>query len=348
MKSNTRFHSTKENRQFLLRCFLTLGITLIAGMLAVQMCSPVHGFHKETALLKKYSSLEELVHDIKNGKVNFEDFRTSDGIALTVMKDSKIYDKMDNNTKNCIDFAGKLGNNLGDSEIVHCFGDASYFKNKYQSSKGSQVNSVSSLQSSAIGTINDATHDTSNSQITTVSSHDNSWEKKLINELVKTGKFTKAEASEFAIKHELLKTGFTQDQASEFANKIMQGNRQLNTAPDNKDVSRKIAIVESDSEKSDHSSSNDNRNTNQSSKSIGDKPEDYNDLGQLVEDIKDGHLDADRISLNDFQHSKAYQGLTEQTQDCIDLAGKIGHNLDDSEIVHCSEDANYFKNKDSG
>jgi hypothetical protein len=96
MKSNTRFHSIKENSQFLLRSFLTLGIILIAVMLAVQICSPVHGFHKETALLKKYTNLEGLVHDIKNGKVNFEDFRTSDGIALTVMKDSKIYDKMDN------------------------------------------------------------------------------------------------------------------------------------------------------------------------------------------------------------------------------------------------------------
>lgn len=53
-------------------------------MLAVQMCSTVQGFHKETALLKKYTN------DIKNGKVNFEDFRTSDGIALTVMKDSKM------------------------------------------------------------------------------------------------------------------------------------------------------------------------------------------------------------------------------------------------------------------
>ena len=41
----------------------------------------------------------------------------------------------------------------------------------------------------------------------------------------------------------------------------------------------------------------------------------------------------------------AYQGADEQIQDCIDLAGKIGSNLIDYEIVHCSEDPNHFKNQ---
>ncbi|MFZ0315788.1 MAG: hypothetical protein WAL23_02495, partial [Nitrososphaeraceae archaeon] len=51
------------------------------------------------------------------------------------------------------------------------------------------------------------------------------------------------------------------------------------------------------------------------------------------------------ISLNNFQNSGAYQGADEQTQDCIDLAGKIGGNLIDYEIVRCSEDPNHFKNQ---
>ena len=79
--------------------------------------------------------------------------------------------------------------------------------------------------------------------------------------------------------------------------------------------------------------------------SKADNAEDYNDMGQLIHDIQNGDLDADRISLKDFQNSEAYTGANEQTQACIDLAGKVGNNLADNEIVHCYEDTNYFKNK---
>jgi hypothetical protein len=49
--------------------------------------------------------------------------------------------------------------------------------------------------------------------------------------------------------------------------------------------------------------------------------------------------------LNAFQDSGAYQGADKETQDCIDLAAKIGDSLTDREIVHCSEDPNYFQNQ---
>jgi len=49
--------------------------------------------------------------------------------------------------------------------------------------------------------------------------------------------------------------------------------------------------------------------------------------------------------LNAFQDSSAYQGADEETHDCIDLAGKIGNNLGDQEIVRCTEDTNFFQNK---
>jgi hypothetical protein len=64
-----------------------------------------------------------------------------------------------------------------------------------------------------------------------------------------------------------------------------------------------------------------------------------------VDDIKNKVVDTDEISLSDFQNSGAYQGVDEQTQDCIDLAAKIGSNLIDYEIVRCSEDPNHFKNQ---
>src|SRR5438093_1010857 len=74
-------------------------------------------------------------------------------------------------------------------------------------------------------------------------------------------------------------------------------------------------------------------------------PEKYNDLKQLVDDIKNGDVNDNTISLNTFKGSGAYGGADKNIQDCINLAGKIGHNLDDNEIVHCFDDANYFKNK---
>ncbi|MDW0215886.1 MAG: hypothetical protein QOA56_05295 [Nitrososphaeraceae archaeon] len=70
------------------------------------------------------------MNEIKNGKVNFKKYRNDDGISSTVMKDSQIYKEADKNVQNCIDFAGKIGNNLGDREIVHCFDDSNYYKNK--------------------------------------------------------------------------------------------------------------------------------------------------------------------------------------------------------------------------
>jgi hypothetical protein len=49
--------------------------------------------------------------------------------------------------------------------------------------------------------------------------------------------------------------------------------------------------------------------------------------------------------LNAFQDSGAYQGADKETQDCIDLAAKIGDSLTDREVVHCSDDPNYFQNR---
>ncbi|MDP9305606.1 MAG: hypothetical protein M3O68_04600 [Thermoproteota archaeon] len=65
----------------------------------------------------------------------------------------------------------------------------------------------------------------------------------------------------------------------------------------------------------------------------------------MVKDIKNGNVDTDKISLSAFQDSGAYQGADQGTQDCIDLGGKIGHNLGDQEIVNCSEDPNFYRNE---
>jgi hypothetical protein len=75
------------------------------------------------------------------------------------------------------------------------------------------------------------------------------------------------------------------------------------------------------------------------------KPEQYDNLSELVDDIENHVIDIESIALSAFQDSGAYQGANKEVQDCIDLAGKIGEKLGDQEIVHCSEDVNYFENK---
>ena len=104
----------------------------------------------------------------------------------------------------------------------------------------------------------------------------------------------------------------------------------------------------SDSSTSDNTSTNNQDNNVQSSNNNNKNPEDYDDLNELVKDIKNGNLDTEEISLSAFQNSGAYQGADQETQDCIDLAGKIGHNLGDQEIVKCSEDPNFYRNEISG
>ncbi|HEY6949703.1 MAG TPA: hypothetical protein VI146_03760 [Nitrososphaeraceae archaeon] len=74
-------------------------------------------------------------------------------------------------------------------------------------------------------------------------------------------------------------------------------------------------------------------------------PTSYDNLTKLAHDIKNHLVQSQDIPLNAFQNSGAYQRADKQTQDCINLAGKIGENLGDQEILHCSEDANYFKDK---
>ena len=129
------------------------------------------------------------------------------------------------------------------------------------------------------------------------SSIDHGQQTKLINELVRTGKFTEAEAKQF--------------------------------------VSRIIYDGANDTSISDVTESFNNQ-TN---------PEEYENLKELVDDIKNNVIDIEELSLKTFQDSAAYKGADIQTQNCIDLAGKIGDNLGDQEIVRCSEDANYYQNK---
>ena len=92
----------------------TTKFLLVVGIIAsvINIPLPIQGLHKETALLKKYDKLEDLVNDIKHGKVNFKKYRNNYGISPTVMKDSQIYKGADKNVQDYIDFAGNIEINL--------------------------------------------------------------------------------------------------------------------------------------------------------------------------------------------------------------------------------------------
>jgi polyhydroxyalkanoate synthesis regulator phasin len=160
---------------------------------------------------------------------------------------------------------------------------------------------------SDVSTPDDAT---STSDVSTpTSTSDNNKETNLINELVKTGKFT-------------------EDEAKQFLSKSMQNGADNSSTSDNT-----------------QSSNNQSNNNDQPSNASTNNPEEYDNFNDLVSDIKNHIVDIEDISLNAFQDSGAYQGANKQTQDCIDLAGKIGDNLGDHEIVNCFEDPNFYKNQ---
>jgi hypothetical protein len=155
---------------------------------------------------------------------------------------------------------------------------------------------------------------------------DSAKENNLINALVKTGKFTEDEAKELITKSMQIGT----DTA---ARNTARPSGTTTTSNTDNSAAETLSF-----------SNEDNNTNNQSSNNDTNIPEGYDDLNELINNIKNGDVDIDEISLNAFQDSGAYQGADEETQDCIDLAGKIGDNLGDQEIVRCSEDTNVFQN----
>jgi polyhydroxyalkanoate synthesis regulator phasin len=73
--------------------------------------------------------------------------------------------------------------------------------------------------------------------------------------------------------------------------------------------------------------------------------EDYERMGEMVKDIRNGDKDDDKVDYNKFKDSVVYKNATEDVRNCIDLANKVGEKLGDYEIVRCFENTNYFEEK---
>jgi hypothetical protein len=82
------------------------------------------------AIWRDYEDMKELVKDIRNGNKN------DDNMDWDKFRDSTVYKNENQDIRDCIDLANKVGGKLGDYEIVRCFDNANYYKEKYTDEKG--------------------------------------------------------------------------------------------------------------------------------------------------------------------------------------------------------------------
>jgi polyhydroxyalkanoate synthesis regulator phasin len=333
-------------------------IIALAAFFVVGHNIPAQALHKEEQALDKFNSLNKFADAAKNGKVNN---LIEKKIPLISLKSTDLYKHADTQTKDCIDTAAKRGNGLATQEVVNCAQNPNFYNVNITNSTTATTPSITSTGASpntgAVGTSTSDTTSTSspNTDTTSTSSpntgavgtstsstSDNGKENNLVNDLVKTGKFT-------------------EDEAKDFVSKTMQsgdlGGLTADTNTDNQKTSN--ADTNTDNQKTSNADTNtgpgntpasdntqplNNQNNNQPSNTNSKRAVDYNDLNELVQNIKNHVVNSNNIALSDFQNSGAYKGADPQTQKCIDLAGKIGKNLGDQEIVHCSEDASFYHN----
>ena len=162
---------------------------------------PVQALDKEEQLLDNYDDLQEFADSVKDGDEEIE------SIPLEWMISTDIYDDAYESLQDCIDLAAKVGDDLAD-KVVHCIEDVNFFKHKYSPNSSVPIIMISTTTTNTSAATRTNGISTSNGISTTDA---NDEENNLINELVKTGKFTEDEAKELVTKvmliNELVKTG---------------------------------------------------------------------------------------------------------------------------------------------
>ena len=220
------------NKQQSTQTSLLLIIVITLGMFfSVSNITPILALHEEEQLLNNYDDLQEFADAVKEGNEQIED------IPVESMEASDIYEDADESFQECIDLAAEVGDSLTDKEVVHCVDDVNYFKNKYSTNSSVPITIPTNTTTGTIAST--GTNDTSTSNdISTAEDEGNN----LINELVKTGKFTEEEGRELVTKvmliNELVKTGkFTEEEGRELVTKAMNnGTNEVNMTADVPDV----------------------------------------------------------------------------------------------------------------
>ncbi len=344
-------------------------IIAFAAFLVVGHSIPAQALHKEEQALDKFNNLNKFVDAVDKDKVNNI---IEKKIPLISLKATDLYKNANAQTKDCIDTAAKRGNGLATQEVVNCAQNPNFYNvNTTNNTAPASTSTITSTSASPnTGTVGTSTSKTTSTSDTTSTSSPNTGtfgtstsstsgnvkENNLVNDLVKTGKFTEDEAKDFVLKtmqsgdvggstSETTSTTDTQKTANADTNTDNQKTANADTNTDN----QKTANADTNTGTGNTPASNNtqplnNQNNNQPSNTNSKRAVDYNDLNELVHNIKNHVVNSNNIALSDFQNSGAYKGADPQTQKCIDLAGKIGKNLGDQEIVHCSEDASFYHN----
>ena len=212
-------------RQQSIQTSLLVIIITLETFIFVGNIIPVLALHKEQQLLDNYDD-QEFADVVKGGDEEMVD------MPLQSMKASNIYDDADESLQDCIYLAAKVGDNLADKEAVHCIEDVNFFKNKFSTDSSVPITMTSTTTTGTSA----ATGNNGTSTFNGISTADaDDEENNLINNLVKTGKFTEDEARELVTKvmliNNLVKTGkFTEDEARELVTKVMNNGANVTAA----------------------------------------------------------------------------------------------------------------------
>src|SRR6187401_241728 len=276
-----------NNSRPIVNISLLLGtIIAVSAFFLVFNNIPVQALHKEQQLLESFDDLADFAKAVKSGDEEIEE------IPIQSMKAADIYDDADDNLKDCIDQAAEIGDSLTDREVVHCVDDVNYFNNKYSNSTvstnatstattgladtGADTTSTSNAADTTSTSNAADTTSTSNAADTTSTSNaadttstsDDSNENNLVDELVKTGKFTEAEAREFVSNNMQSGTGTdtTSDTKTSNADTNTDDTETSNADTKTADTTSDTKTSNADSSASDDTSSSNNEdNNNQSS-----------------------------------------------------------------------------------
>lgn len=162
-----------------------------------------------------YKTMGEMVKDIRNGD------KDDDNVDYNKFKNSTVYKNAKEDVRNCIDLANKVGEKLGDYEIVRCYENTNYFKEKYvddDRQNAQQVNpqevenqNITESKSPADAELKEQEQkqEEAKKSIPNTSTPKDVIGNNLINELLKTGKFTEDEAKEFVSQNLLNKSNAT-------------------------------------------------------------------------------------------------------------------------------------------
>src|ERR671910_850747 len=73
--------------------------------------------------------------------------------------------------------------------------------------------------------------------------------------------------------------------------------------------------------------------------------EDYDDLAEFANAVRNGDEDLEEIPIQSMEAADIYDDADDNMKDCIDLAAEVGDSLTDREVIHCVDDVSYFETK---